>query len=318
MRIIRFFSHVNKGFKTSFNFSGALSITALMLSLFSQQISAYQVDLEIVDDKGGKISRVENNYGCTGQCIIQTFPKKVISLFALANEGYRFVEWEGACKNNLGPLCTLTLNDGSKVSARFVKTDLPSLSTQAILLLHDISEESAVWNEYVKQRFKNFCPVIYGGVLLGKDSFDTRNHIACYRIQFGYYGHLYNGLLSQAGSNFQLSTKAKNHYFRTHLSHEIRAAVLGILNRHPNLNLTIVSHGHADSAARSYLNSLADERMYIKGLLTLNSNNSVTEIKNVLNPNNDEIDGLTSFKINAKPQQSRKINAALVNLINAN
>lgn len=318
MRIIRFFSHVNKGFKTSFNSIGTLSITALMLGLFTQQVSAYQVDLEIVDDKGGKISIVENNYVCTRQCKIQTFPKKVISLFALANEGYRFVDWEGACKNNLGSLCTLTLNDNGKVSARFVKTGKPLSSTRAVLLLHDINEQSVVWNEFVKHRFNNICPVIYGGVLLDKDSFDTRNNIACYRIEFGYYGRLYNGLLNQTGSNYQMSTKAKNHYFRTHLSHEIRAAVLGILNRHPNLNLTIVSHGHANSAARSYLNSSADDLKYINGLLTLNSNNSVTEKKNVLIPNGDEIDGIASVKINAKPEQSRKINAALINLINAN
>ncbi len=313
MRIIRCFSHVKKGLNTSINHLCALSISAVILGLFSQQVTAYQIELEIVEGSGGKISGVENDSACTQHCKIQTFSKRVISLFAIADEGYRFAGWDGACNTSFGLLCTIKLNEDSKVSAKFVKTDTLSPPTQALLLLHDINEKNTVWNEFVKQRFDNHCPVIYGGVLLDKDTFDAHSNSACYRIKFGYYGLLHESLAIQADSN-----KAKPRFSRKHLSYEIRAAVLGLLNQHPNLNLTLVSHGHAASAARSFLHSLSDERKNIAGLLALSPNDPVTNKKKALVTTNldTEIDGVVELKIDANPKEGRMINAALVNLAN--
>ncbi|MBK8816429.1 MAG: hypothetical protein IPN42_13430 [Methylococcaceae bacterium] len=313
MRLIRCFSHVRQGFITHTQILKALSIFLISLSFYAHQADAYQLELEIFESKGGKISSVENNFGCMEHCKIQTFSKRIISLLALADDGYRFDGWEGACDNSLGPLCTLKLNENGKVSAKFVKSEQATPPVQAILLLHDINEKHTVWNEFVKQRFNNRCPVVYGGFVLDKDSFDTSNRTACYRIAFGYYGLIRDSLVDK-----DYLANSRPHYSKTHLGFEIRAAVLGLLNRHPNLNLTLIGNGHAAIPALSYLQTTTEDRKNINGLLSLSSEGRITD-KNIFSAMraDSEFKEFPLVRIAAHPAQSRKINAALDTLVNA-
>ena len=307
MRLISCFSHVRQGLITHTQTLKALSIFLITVSFYSHQADAYQLDVEVFESKGGKISNVENNFDCIEHCKIQTFSKKIISLLALADDGYRFAGWEGGCNSSLGPLCTLKLNGNEKVSAKFVKSEHIPPPVQALLLLHDIDEKHTVWNEFVKQRFNNRCPVVYGGVVLDKDSFDISNHTACYRIAFGYYG-----LIRDSLENKDAVDTNRAYYSKVHLGFEIRAAVLGLLNRHPNLNVTLIGNGYAAIPALSYLQTTTEERKNINGLLSLSSEDRIAD-KNTLSAMSadGELKEFPLVKIAAHPAQSRKINAAL-------
>lgn len=309
MRIIHCFSHVKKGFQTS----AKLAIKVLILALFSQPISAHQVKLEV--SGGGKIINADNNFICSENCNIQTFSKTILSLLAAPEEGYRFAGWDADCGSNLGTLCTLKLNEDGKVIAKFVKSGVAALLPQAVLLLHDAEEKHTVWNDYVRQRFNDECPVIYGGVLLDEEIFDSKKDVGCYRIAFGYYSLLRDSLVASTAPIDRPVRKTKPFFSPTYFGHEIHAAVLSILNRHPNVNLTLVSHGKTTLAAQSFLQSVSDGHKDITGLLALHPTGPAVEMET--NALASGLEGIALLTIDANPDQIRKINAALTQLSDA-
>ncbi len=313
MRIIYNFSHAVQGVIAIKKFH-AFVLATLALGLFTNSAAAYRLELEISGGNGGKIGNIENSYQCKKHCKLQTFSKNVLSLVALAEDGYRFAGWEGACENHLGPLCTLKLDDDGKVAARFAKSHAVQPTAHALLLLHDVNEESSVWNEFIQQRFNNRCPVIYGGVVLDQDSFDARSRTACYRIAFGYYGLLKDGIALEDGIGVAGHTLSKSP-----LGYEIRAGLLGLLNRHPGIRVTLIGHGQAVDAALAYLKKPFDERKNVNALLALNSAtpriDADRETTAALNLR--DVAGVSYLKIAANPAQGRKINAALATLANA-
>lgn len=311
-------SHLHQQVKTAINKLGSVvCITAIMLMLCPQHASAFHVEMNVADGNGGKIVGSENSTGCLHNCTLQTNSKKLISLFAIADQGYRFAGWDGGCESHLGPLCTLILKENIKVGARFVKTGSTSAPSQAILLLHDINEHQTVWNDYINQKFNSHCPVIYGGVLLGKDSIDPYAKTHCYRISFGYYKLLQHemaakGILTDRSPRDDRENQLPSKY----LGNEIRAAILGILNRQPKLLLTLVSHGKATLAAQSFLLSGNEEKNAVSSLLALTSS-ELGKDKNdkLIKPTQESTFGQINFiSINANPKQGRKINAALASL----
>lgn len=318
MRIICGLSHLQKQVKTAINMLGPVWITVIMLSLCPQHASAFHVDMNVADGNGGKIVGSESSAGCTQNCTLQIYSKKLVSLFAVADEGYRFAGWNGGCENHLGPLCTLILKENVKVGARFVKTRSISPPSQAILLLHDVNEYQTVWNEYIDQRFNNHCPVIYGGVLMEKDSVEPHIKTHCYRISFGYYKFLQQEL---AAKGILASRSARDNRENPlppkYLGNEIRAAILGIMNRQPKLLLTLVSHGKATQAAQSFLQSGNEEKNAVSGLLALTAPGDFGKAANdgLLQLNKESAPGHLDFiNIEANPKQGRKINAALASL----
>jgi hypothetical protein len=248
------------------------------------------------------------NMACTPYCTVQTPPQALISLFATPDKGYRFKNWAGACVKTVGPLCTLKSQENSRVTAHFIKTKAPQSPAKALLLLHDADAKHTVWNDFVKQRFNNQCPVIYGGVLLEKEPMVSANKVYCYRVSFGYYDRLKQSEnLKLAKQTISDSTPKKNSH-RTHFAYEVQAAVLGILERHPNLSLTLIGQGQGALAARTFLQSDTDLTTHVVGLLALqpaHSTGTGNGYPATLPP---------LLTLEAEPDQDAKISAALTQL----
>lgn len=272
-------------------------------------IAAVTLDVQVAGGSGGRIVSTPGDTHCAPDCTIQAPPQSLVSLFALPDKNYRFQGWDGACANTIGPLCTLRPEGNTRLSARFVKTESPQAPTKALLLLHGESLKHSVWNEFVKHRFNNRCPVIYGGVVLGEDSFDPRNNVYCYRIAFGYYDNLIHtktaGLLQKTADN----RKAKKRFSGKQSGYEVRAAVLGIENRHPDLSLTLVGQAHAALAAQSFLQVDSAESDEVVGLLALSH-----QAKHSVRPVPFKTSRTDALILDAKPEQEGKISAALAQL----
>lgn len=313
MRIIYSFFHAVQGVIARKKLHAVVFAT-FSLGLFTNPAAAYRLELEISGANGGKIGNIENSYVCEKHCQLQTFSKNLLSLVALAEDGYRFAGWEGACENRMGPLCTLKPDDNVKVGARFVKNHAVQPSAQALLLLHNANEKNSVWNEFIQQRFNNRCPVIYGGVILDQDSFDARSRTACYRIAFGYYDLLKVGMRLEDGLDI-----IENTFSKSPLGYEIRAGVLGLLSRHPGIHVTLIGHGEAADAALAYLKKTSSERKNVDALIALNSAAPRVEAdrRTAEAIQLRDFAGVRYLKIAANPAQSRKINTALATLANA-
>lgn len=212
-----------------------------------------------VEGGGGRIISA-GGVQCPANCAVTAAEQALVSLFAVADPGYRFDSWQGACEAAIGPLCTLTAKPGMALSARFVRDEVEHGQSKALLLLHGANANYAAWNEFVKQRFNDRCPTIRGGVVLGGDSFDPDNGVYCYRIDFGYYA-----TAPKAASARDDSATLKQ------LGHEVRAAVLGILGRHPKLSLVLLGHERGGEAAREFLLSNAQEREAVAGFLSVDT-----------------------------------------------
>jgi hypothetical protein len=219
--------------------------------------------------EGGRIAVVPDETSCASSaCVLNEPDQALIGLFAEPEAGYRFKGWDGACENVVGPLCTLTPADGAfDLGAYFVRDDrFQALAhAKALLLLHGAEDKSTVWNEFVKQRFADRCPSIRGGVVIGADSIDADNQVYCYRVDFGYYDAATPKL--QSGN----APSAADPSAFEHWRHEVRAAVLGIHDRHPSIELVLVGHAQGGWAARGFLRSDAPESRAVVGLLTLSA-----------------------------------------------
>jgi len=285
---------------------------SVILAVQPLQIAAVTLDIQVADGSGGRIVSTPDNADCAPNCTIQTPLQSVVSLFALPDKNYRFHGWDGACANTIGPLCTLRPDGNTRLSARFVKTETPEIPAKALLLLHGEGLKHSVWNEFVKHRFNNRCPVIYGGVVLGEDSFDPRNNVYCYRIAFGYYDRLTHtpttGALQKTGTDRNL----KKRFSSKQSGYEIRAAVLGIESRHPDLSLTLVGQAHAALAAQSFLQADSTEPGEISGLLALQPSSPKT--KHGVRSGPFKISRTDALILNANPEQEGKISAALAQL----
>lgn len=217
--------------------------------------------------EGGRIAVVPDEMSCAApSCVVEEPSRTPVGLFAEPEAGYRFKGWDGACENAIGPLCTLPPADGAfSLGAYFVRDDrLQSLAqTKALLLLHGAESDSSVWNEFVKQRFDNRCPTIRGGVVLGEDSLDAGNQVYCYRVDFGYFDAAAPKL--QTADALAADDPAAFEHWR----HEVRAAILGIHDRHPKIELVLVGHAQGGWAARGFLRAETPESRDVVGLLTL-------------------------------------------------
>lgn len=309
MTIYRCFPHTYNGLRPrTHKVNGLLLITALFAAL-SHQAAAFTLDVQVADGIGGRVVSVPGNTDCVPYCTIEASSRSVVSLFALPDKAYRFDGWTEACVHTIGPLCTLIPSENIRLSARFVKVEAPQPPTKALLLLHNEGAKHTVWNEFVKQRFNNRCPVIYGGVVLGDDSFDPRNKVYCYRIAFGYYDMLKH---SKAGDGRQMKKRFSSKY----LGYEVRAAVLGVLNRHPNLSLTLVGQARAALAARSFLQSDTAEGSDVVGLLALQqfSDDGNDAASEPFYGEAFQTERVAVLELEAGPEQDGKISAALAQL----
>lgn len=310
MRIYRCFPYLYNGLKLSsmLKVNGLLLIAALFATLL-QRVEAFTLEVQVADGIGGRVVSVPGNTDCVPYCAIEVSSRSVASLLALPDKNYRFDGWTGACAHTIGPLCTLIPGENTRLSARFTKNEAPRAATKALLLLHDEGVKHTVWNEFVKQRFNNRCPVVYGGVVLGDDAFDPRNKVYCYRIAFGYYEMLNHG---KAGVGRKASKRISGKY----LGYEVQAAVLGILNHHPNLSLTLIGQGRAASAAYTFLQSDTAGSVDVAALLALqaqdgNANDSGLE---AYDGETLPTDHAAVFGLKAGAEQEGKISTALARL----
>ncbi|TAN46451.1 MAG: hypothetical protein EPN21_20420 [Methylococcaceae bacterium] len=232
-----------------------------MLGATLSHAATATLELSVEGAGGGRIVSA-GGVQCPASCAVAAQEQALVSLFAVADSGYRFDSWQGACEAAIGPLCTLAATPGTVISARFVQDHVEQGQTKALLLLHGANANYAAWNEFVKQRFNDRCPIIRGGVVLGGDSFDPGNGVYCYRIDFGYYATAPKAAAARAQDDAATLKQ---------LGHEVRAAVLGILGRHPKLSLVLLGHDRGGQAAREFLLSNAQERGTVAGLLTIDT-----------------------------------------------
>ncbi len=285
---------------------------SVILAATPLAIAAVTLDVQVAGGSGGRIVSTPGNTDCAPDCTIQASPQSLVSLFALPDKTYRFQGWDGACANTIGPLCTLRPDRNTRLSARFVKTEAPEAPTKALLLLHGEGLKHSVWNEFIKHRFNNRCPVIYGGVVLGEDSFDPRNNVYCYRIAFGYYDSLTHTKTGRSLQKTADNRNAKKRFAGKQLGYEVRAAVLGIENRHPDLSLTLVGQAHAALAAQSFLQADTVEPDEVAGLLALQPASS--QAKHSVRRVPFKISRTEALIVDAVPEQEGKISAALAQL----
>lgn len=280
---------------------------ALVLAALSLQAPAFALDVQVAGGSGGRVAIVPGDTDCALDCRIQVPPYSLLSLFALPDQDYRFQGWNGACAGTLGPLCTLRAGEHIGVSANFARAEMPQAPAKALLLLHGEGARHTVWNELVKQHFNNRCPVIYGGVVLGEDSFDPRNNVYCYRIAFGYYDMLNHNIAAKALQKAGDTTKTSG----KHLGYEVRAAVLGLLNRHPELSLTLVGQARAALAAQSFLQAGTGEGSRVIGVLALQQSSYDSE-QAIYGQFETWLSGRIAVRqLEAGPEQDGKISAAL-------
>ncbi len=301
----------NKGYglKLPFNSAKWLLLLTVMVLTFPLPTTALELDIQVADSSGGHVASVLGDIDCISSCTFQIPADALVSLFAVPDKNYRFEGWNGACINTIGPLCTLKSNENISLSARFVKTKVPKKPTKALLLLHGEGIKHTVWNEFVKQHFNNRCPIIYGGVVLGEDSYNPHNNVYCYRVAFGYYD-LLNQSIAGKLLHHDANDGKKKRVSSKQLGYEVRAAALGLLNRHPQLSLTLIGQAQSALAAQSFLQADTTENQAIVGLLALQQSGH-----NATNPLDKLAFPILTLK--ADPEQDAKINAALAKLTRA-
>lgn len=260
---------------------------------------------QITANLGGQIVKIEDGIDCLPNCTAEP----ITSYFAIPDKAHRFLGWDGACRDTIGPLCTLKPDQDFGATASFAKTRMPTSPTKALILLHDEGFKHTVWNEFVKNHFQNRCPVVYGGVILGEDSVNPDNKVHCYRISFGYYHSLSYGESSQG---LQGSDQSQNHLAHKQMAYEIQAAVLGVLNRHPKLNFTLIGQNKAAAAAQAFLQTQTAGQGGITGLLALQEP-GLNKTKATTSGTLASI-GPAAFKLSATPEQDAKIHNALAQL----
>ncbi len=315
MRIIDCFSNTFKRLKACTIKLCAAFILSITLTAIPQHVSAHLTPVSVADDIGGFITDAENRFRCRQNCRIQSPAKHAMSFFAVPDKGYRFASWEGDCADTIGPLCTLNTEGGKRVIARFVKHENLPAPRHVLLLLHDYTEKQSVWNKYIGQHFNDRCPTIYGGVLLEKDSPELTSKLACYRIAFGYYNLFDTFARNDTDLSDLNNLRKKRQHLHQQRANEIRAAILGILNRHPGSAFVLVGHGDAALATQAFLQKKTESRNNVFGLINLTSVKLTKTVGNgalvVDQPMQTKTNGVVMLNLAANPKQSRQINAGL-------
>jgi hypothetical protein len=301
-------------FRTASKLRNRLVLAALFGIGWFGEAAAVTLEIE-VSSRGGQVANSLDTTQCFDNCALSSSPGSAVSFFASPDKGYRFHGWSGACSGNKGPLCALKLAKDARLSARFIKVASPPQPSKAVLLLHDLAARQSVWNEFVNRHFDNRCPVVYGGVVLGEDSVNRANQVHCYRIAFGYYDLI--GLASHVDEKVRLGFQPEGKApMPDALANEIKAAVLGILNRHPNLSLALIGHGRSATAAESYLVSDSARNAGIMGLLALQAPAFQGEGKAVPGPTPlaDPHGQPAIYDLDADPGQVGEIGSALLTM----
>ena len=304
MRIFRRLLHVDHALKSALNPLNPLLLCTILFLAPPSGALAFTLTINVDDGIGGRVISAPGDTDCGPSCLIQASSDSLVSLFALPDKGYRFKSWNGVCINTLGPLCTIMPSENISISVRFSKTENTPLPAKALLLLHGEGVKYTIWNEFIKQHFNDRCPVVYGGVVLGEDSFNAHNNVYCYRIAFGYYNMLKHSIAAKSAQKISNGLKTKERFSSKRLGYEVRAAVLGVLNRHPNLSLSLVGQARAALAAESFLQSHTTEASSVVGLLALQQSKYETL----------QTEGSATLKLQASPEEDVKISAALAEL----
>jgi len=230
---------------------------------------AQEFTLRVMENKGGKIV-LPGQGDCLAECKVLMPQAKVHSLFAVPAYGYRFAGWRGVCGDTLGPLCTLSTGQGTAASAQFKANESMPVPVKALLLVHGPGANVFVWNDFVSRFFNNRCPVIYGGVVLDDDAQNPANQVYCYRVKLGYYGRYFRGL-DQQGIEGPVSglEQKQNPLAVEYLSNEIKAAMLGVLNRHPHSSWVVVGQGWSGLALKTGMQYDDGLPSHVAGFLAL-------------------------------------------------
>jgi pimeloyl-ACP methyl ester carboxylesterase len=220
----------------------------------------------------GRVTSDPPGIDCPPDCTKNYASGTLVSLFAAPSAGFRFAGWDGACKAFTGPLCTLKLTRKRGATARFAVDSRTHAKVKALLLLHGMNSSHETWNEFVRLRFNDRCTRIHGGVVMGADAPSANNNVLCYRIDFGFYDDLggRKGLEGLTPAQIRSAGQLPAGDFSTfrQLGHELRAAIIGILDRHPKATIVMVGHSRGGLAARAFSQSNAPERDAVIGLLT--------------------------------------------------
>lgn len=284
----------------------------LLACLLPMPVLAQKLSVHVLGHKGGKIV-VPDRGECLSDCEVWMPRTRVYSLFAVPASGYRFAGWKGVCRDTIGPLCTLSVGQEPMVSARFVATAAMPEPVKALLLVHGSGANAFVWNDFVGRYFENRCPVIYGGIILDDDASNPANQVYCYRVKSGYYDRFFQGLDQQGMREPASDLAPEIAPPREYLANEIKAAVLGILNRHPDSSLVVVGQGDSGLAARSGLQYENDLPGHIVGWLAL-ADTAPQHLgkKGLVDDAKLEGDHHGQFlSMDVRPDQIRKLNKAL-------
>ncbi|MGZ8245304.1 hypothetical protein [Methylomagnum sp.] len=220
----------------------------------------WQLDVHVAGAVGGRIDGLPDGGSCGADCVAAVRRPALVGLLAEPDPGFRFAGWQGACEATLGPLCTLPVSADASVGVRFIRETEPDPALDGVLLLHDDGETPALWNRVVDRQFDGRCPVVYGGVPLGRAPDLPPDSLHCYRVRFGYYAAL-RGADSESESGQPASLPQ--------WQSEIRAAVAGIMDARPRLRLVLVGKGRAVAAAQRFLEAPTPERAVVGGVLSV-------------------------------------------------
>jgi hypothetical protein len=204
-------------------------------------------------DAGGEVIRLPGDPAVSG-------------FLAQPAAGFRFAGWQGDCETTIGPLCTLTGAPSRNLAARFEPAWGEPAPARAVLLLHGAGQDRRVWDETVNRQFAGHCPAIYGGVILGRDGEMQPGQLRCYRIEFGYYEALADGTFASGDRSGT-----------DQLGAELRAAVVGLQQRHPQLELVLAGQGRGTAVARWLLRKGGRQRKPVAGLVEVRTQGGRTE-----------------------------------------
>ncbi len=282
----------------------ALIIIFMLFSFPFNDTMAQSFDGKILQTAGGQVISVfgESNHFDAME--------NIVSLFAVPDEGYRFGGWENSCADTPGLLCTKRWGEHSKVSARFIKTTPPKIPIQVLLLLQNRENKPSIWNDFVERHFHNRCPEIYGGMVLGKSSFNPENKTYCYRLRFGYYDAI-------AGKNSDTQLNAVKDKLNLKTTYEVSAALLGILNRHQKVTIAFIAQADTALATKYAFNNVKNAQLEVTGLVSLqNASFDNIDLSYALQerPVTADTDCFKTITLSAKPKNVGKISKALAQL----
>ncbi|MGH8526383.1 MAG: esterase/lipase family protein, partial [Gammaproteobacteria bacterium] len=97
---------------------------------------------------------------------------------------------------------------------------------------------------------------------------ESTTHVVCYRLRFGMYDAL-GGRTGLEGVTATDPTSFRGDFSTLHhLGLEVRAAVRGILNRHPNAEIALLGHSRGGLAARAFSQKTSPERAKVVAMVT--------------------------------------------------